>query len=291
MATTNSNVPMEIYSAKVIDALAGALAPIFAFSLDLSADAAKKGDTIRVPLIAADAAADWNASSNNYGKAAATLTDREVPLTGRKLAGFGVDDLQAANYAPQWWERKAVANVNAVAAAMIADVYALVTADNFGDTDADKIAVSLAGFSTKGVAAIRAKAIAKSMRPGISSLVLNPEFFSALLGSLDSATYGGSEAIRTGRIPRLMGFREVIEAPDMTAPGFICHPDALCVANRYLAPIDPGAYSYAAPATDEDSGLTVGIREYTNPTTGVKSITQEICYGVEIGQLALVRLI
>lgn len=292
MATTNSNVGFDIFANKIIETARVILSPIFAFSLDLSAEAKKIGDVIRVPMIGAGSAADFNASSNNYKAAAvATLQDREVAIDTRKLSKFGIDDAQAAAYSPSWWEAKAQANANAVCAALLDDVAALITAANYGDTATDKVAVSLAGFGTKGVAAIRSAAIGKSIRPRFASLVLNSEYFSALLGALDSNVYGGPEAIRSGMIPGLMGFGRVVEFPTLTIPGFVCAQDAVCIANRWLKPIDPAVYSYAAPATDEESGLTIGVREYTDPDTGMKSVSAELCYGKEIGSTQLVRII
>jgi hypothetical protein len=292
MSTTNTNVGLQIYGEKVIEALRRYLAPIFAFSLDLSPAAAKIGDVIRVPKITGDAADDFNASTNNYKATSAALVDIEVKIDKRKLAKFGIDDEQAANFLPAWWERKAIANVSSVAEAALDDILGLVTAENFGDAAADKASVSLSGFSTKGIAAIRAAAIAKKLRPGLSTLVLNPDFYSALLGSLDSASYGGSEAVRSGVIPNLMGFRQVIECPSLTEPGFVCHADAIAVANRWLKPVAPESYSDVGSATDDESGLTVGIREYGDPDTGVKSVSTELCYGREVGNSgALLRLV
>lgn len=294
MATLNTNVALEIYADKVIEGLKKALAPIRAFSLDLSNAALKVGDTVRVPKIVADAAAAYNATTNNYKATAANLYDIEVVIDQRLLAKFGIDDAQAANYLPAWWERKAEANVYAVASAALDDILGLVTAANFGDTSADKLTLSLSGFSKTGVGPIRAAAIAKSLQPRLSTLVLAPDFFSALLASLDSSIYGGTEAIRTGAIPNLLGFRQVIECASLPTGlnGFVCHPDAIAIANRYLAPVNPESYSQVTSATDEDTGLTVGIRRYGDPDTGLESISCELCYGRDVGNgSALLRLI
>jgi hypothetical protein len=287
MATTHTNVGLSIFSNKVIVALRRKLAPIFAFSLDLSAEAKQPGDKVRVPLIGADAAGDFDASTNNYKATKSDLTDREVSINVRKIAKFGIDDAQAASHSPHWWERKAEANSNAVARAALIDILGLITGANYGDADADKVAIALSAMNLKGAAAIRAAAVKKNMSPALCALVLNSDYFSALLGCLDSAVYGGSEVVRTGVIPNLLGFGRVIEAPDLTTcNGFVCPPDALAVANRYLAPVEPRSYQEVGSATDEDSGLTVGVRRYGDPDTGLLSVSTEICYGREIGNAA-----
>jgi hypothetical protein len=292
MPNTLTDTALQIYSNKMIAALKRKLAPVFAFSLDLSDEAVQKGGTVQVPLISAATADDFNVTTNNYKATDGSLTAKTVTIDKRKLAKFGVSDDQNAKFKPSWWEGKAAACVNAVGAACLADIYALITAANFGDLAADKLAVTLAGFKKAGVGAIRAAAVAKGLSPSASALCLNPDFYSALLADLDSASYGGTEAIRTGIIPNLLGFGKIIEVPDFTGPGFVCHPDAIAVANRYLAPVDPASYSEVGSVTDEDSGLTVGIRKYGDPDTGLLSVSAELAYGCDVGAAdALLRLI
>ena len=292
MSNTLTNTALQIYSTKLIMALKRRLAPIFAFSLDLSDDAAKVGGTVNVGLISAATADDFNASTNNYKATAADIANKTVAINKRKLSKFGVDDSQVASYPSSWWERKAEMSVNAVAQAALADVWALITAANYGDAETDKLALTLAGFKKAGVGAIRAAAVKKGLAPAASALLLNPDFYSALLADLDSASYGGEEAIRQGFIPNLLGFGKIIEAPDLTVPGFVCHPDAIAFANRYLAPADPASYSEVGTVTDEESGLTVGIRKYGDPDTGLYSVSAELCYGLDVGaDDALLRLV
>lgn len=292
MANTLTNTALQIYSNKLILALKRRIAPIFAFSLDLSDEAAQKGDTVQVPLVSAATAAEYNASTNNYKATADDITAKTVTINKRKLSKFGIDDSQNASYPPSWWERKAEMAVNACAGAALDDVYALITAANYGDEDADKLTLTLAGFKKAGVGAIRAAAVKKGLAPSASALLLNPDFYSALLADLDSASYGGEEAIRQGFIPNLLGFGKIMEAPDYDSPGFVCHADAIAFANRYLAPVDPSSYSEAGSVTDDDSGLTVGIRKYGDPDTGLLSVSAELCYGLDVGAAdALMRLV
>lgn len=292
MANTLTNTALQIYSTKLIMALKRKLAPIFAFSLDLSNEAKAKGDTVQVPLISAATAADFHANNNNYKAAEGDVNAKSVTINKRKLSKFGVSDQQNANYGASWWEGKAIMSVNAVGAAALADVYALITAANYGDTDPDKLAITLATFKKAGVAAIRAAAIKKGLSPSASALCLNPDFYSALLADLDSASYGGEEAVRNGVIPNLMGFSKIIEVPDFNSPGFVCHPDAIAFANRYLAPVEPGCYQEVGTVTDDESGLTVGVRKYGDPDTGLLSVSAELCYGLDVGAAdALLRLV
>jgi hypothetical protein len=160
MPTTNTNISLQIYSEKVILGLRRALAAIFAFSLDLSNEAARIGQTIRVPLITANAAGDWNASTNNYKASKDDLHDISVALDKRKIAKFGIDDEQAANYHPSWWERKAEANVNAVAAAALDDIFGAITPANCAVTSSTVFLTPSAPFFESGPMIIRPRDIA-----------------------------------------------------------------------------------------------------------------------------------
>lgn len=292
MANTLTNTALQIYSNKLIMGLKRRLALIFAFSLDLSAEAAQKGGTVQVPLISAATADDFNATSNNYKASEDDITAKTVAIVKRKLSKFGISDSQNANFPASWWERKSEMGINACASAALDDIYGLITALNYGDEDPDKLTLTLAGFKKSGVGTIRAAAVKKGLDPSASTLALNPDFYSALLADLDSASYGGEEAIRQGYIPNLLGFGKIMEAPNYSAPGFVCHPDAIAFANRYLAPVDPASYSEAGSVTDDDSGLTVGIRKYGDPDTGLLSVSAELCYGLDVGAGdALLRLI
>ncbi len=284
MSNTLTNTALQIYSNKVIDAIMRPLAPLFAFSLDLSPAPAQKGADIRVPLITADTAGDFDSATNNYSRTKADLKDKIVHVTKRKVSGFGIDNVQALGYPSQWWERKARADANSVAAAIMDDLQALITPDNFGNKDTDKIAIPLAGFKQQSIAAIRAAAVRKGLSTDVSTLVLNSDFFSALLSTLDAHTYGGPEAIRTGRIPFLYGFSQIIEWPNLNIPGFVAHPDAIAVANRYLPPVDPRAYEEVGTVTDDESGLTLGIIRFTDRPSGLMSTSVEGLYGMDVGQ-------
>lgn len=293
MATTNTNVAAEIYSKRFLAGLTTQLAPLRQFSTDFSPEAKQVGDTVRVPLISADSAAAWDDTSNNFSGTAEDLTDREVVVDDRRIAKFTITPAQMANFHPNWWEGKADLNVMEVADAVLDQVAALVTGDNYGDTAADKMTVSLAGFGRKSVAAIRAKAIKdKKLRMNRSVLALNPEFFSALLGDLDANVYGGREAMVTGVIPGLLGFRSIIEIPQLTGPGFVCHPDAIAIAARKIAFLSTKPYEKVQDVVEPETGLLMTNVIYVDGSTGHGTFSVNVLFGEEVGRSdTLMRLI
>ena len=282
----------EIYSARFLKGLARALAALKAFSTSFSDEAREVGEAVKVPLVSADTVAPWNAATNNFQRTAASLAEVKVELVHRIIAGFGITPEQMATFHPNWWEGKADANVVTVADTILAAVAALVTGANYGDTDADKIALALAGFGKKGVASLRAKVVARKMRVAQSALCLNPDYYSALLGDLDANLYGGREAVVGGAIPGLLGFRVVMEVPQLEIPGFVCHPDAIAVATRSVAVADPGPYKLVREITEPETELTMTNVVYVHGPDGSLSDSVTATYGAAVGNSgALLRIV
>lgn len=292
MPNTNTDTALEVYSNKFIEGLTNALPALRAFSLDLSDEMLEPGETVRVPLVTADAAAAWDDTTNNYGRTSASLADKKVEVTSRIIAGFGITQAQLANFRPAWWEQKGALNARSVADAVLDEVFGVVTAANFGDTAAKKLQVALAAFGRKAIAELRPKVVKGKLQPAKSVLVLNPDFYAALLADLDASVYGGREAITGGVIPGLLGFRAIIEAPQITEPGFVCHPDAIAVGSRRVQVADTTPYKEFGPVTEPDTGLTLNRVIYTDGTIGKTSFSVECLFGVDAGNPdALIRLV
>ncbi len=289
---TNIDTAVEIYSNKFISGLTRALAPLRAFSLDLSDDIVQEGGSVNVPLVTADAVADWNDTDNNYSRTAASVKAQSVAINKRKICGFPVSQTQMANFRPNYWEGKAELNQKEMADAVLTDVTGLVTAANFGDTAAKKINVVLAEFKRAAIATLRGQIVKAKLVPAKCVLALNPDFFSALLGDLDAQVYGGREAMLNGAIPGLLGFRSVIELPQYAAPGFVCHPDAIAVGSRKVPVADTTPYKEFGSMVEPETGLTMNRVVYTEGATGKTNFSTECWYGFDVGNAdALIRLV
>ena len=283
MTPTNIDTAAKVYAKKFIAGLTRQLAALRAFSIDFSEEAKQFGEAVLVALISADAAADWNDTSNNFNQTAATLGDRNVPLNKRKIAGFAITPAQMANFNPAWWEGKAELNAASVADAVLSDVCALVTPANYGDAAANKLQISLDGFGPKAVATIRAKAIAKNLRINRSVLCLAPAYFSQLLGSLDANVYGGREAIEKGVIPGLLGFNAIAEIPQLEIPGFVSHPGAIAVAGRAIPFFGTKQYEKVQTFVEPETGMPMTNVVYVDGPTGKGSTTVNAMYGCAKG--------
>lgn len=283
MIPTNIDTAAKVYSKRFIAGLIRELAILRAFSIDFSEEAKQFGEAILVALLSADAAADWNDTTNNFSRTTATLGDRNVPLNKRKIAGFAITPAQMANFSPAWWEGKADLDVESVADAILSDVCALVTPQNFGDAAADKLQVSLDGFGPKAVATIRAKAIAKKLRVKRAVLCLNPDYFSQLLGELDANVYGGRDAIEKGVIPGLLGFNAIAEIPQLEIPGFVAHPGAIAVAGRTIPFFGTKPYEKVQTFVEPSTGIPMTNVVYVDGPTGKGSVSVNALYGCAKG--------
>ena len=138
----------------------------------------------------------------------------------------------------------------------------------------------------------RGKEVLWPLRPadeaGRAVLMLDPANFATLLSLLDYYTYGDREAIKDGVIPGLYGFKAVIEnnALPVGAKGALIAEDALVIAGRRIEVQSPRVYQEVGYTTDEDSGLTLGIRRGADWATGMNSATVEALFGAAFVQPA-----
>lgn len=292
MSNVSTVTGLELYSDRFIAGLTRALAALRGFSLDFSDELKAPGASLDVALVSADTVADFDRTTNNFGRTAVTAQKITLTKSTPVIAGFAVTADQLTKLKPSYWLGKADLNVQAVGDNILAKVAALVTPDNYGDTAADKIAVTEAGFGRKAVAKIRAAAIDKTLKVNRSVLALSPAYFSALLGDLDANVYGGAEAMQSGVIPRLLGFSMVVEIPQLAIPGFVAHPDAIAVGSAVFRPASGKPYDSIQEIVEPETGLTMTLVEYPDGATGDLSYTVNCLAAAGVGnEDALLRLV
>jgi hypothetical protein len=130
------------------------------------------------------------------------------------------------------------------------------------------------------------------------SLVVNTEFDAALLKdtSVKAAyAFGGSEAIREGRVPRILGFdyhnAPVLPANGENLVGFVALESAILTA---FSPIPPPPNTRELMAdyrtvTDEESGLTLEFRAFGDPQMDLDYYIIEVNYGYAKGDAAQLK--
>ena len=291
---TSTDVAAKVYSKKLIEGAQQQLVRITDFSLSLTEDAREKGESVVVQLATAEAAGDWNDTTNNFkATAAKEIGEVSVKLDQRKIAKTKITPSQMMNFQPWWWQRQGTLNARSVALAITGQAAAVITPANFGDAKEDKIQVALDGFNSKAISKIRDRAITdKSLQPADSVLVLNPSFFSELLGNLDANVYGGREAITKGIIPGLLGFANIVEWPGLKIPGFVASRAALAFAGRKIAFISTKPYEMVKDEVVPELGCVLTTVLHIDSDTGNGTISVNGLFGVGPGANdQLIRLI
>lgn len=268
------------------DALVGVSADINIltdFAVDFSADFAEFGSTVRVPVVTATAD-EQNDSANDYEADSGNVTYVNVTLNRHPKSTFAAPAaavLDAPN-APYWAKVK-TACVDAVGGRISSSFGALFTKE--ACTGA---AVTLATVTAATVSALRARCLG---RVGNTVLALGPVEYAALLGCLDSGTYGGGEAIRTGKIPGLYGFKAVACLRDLPAGiiGALIPSDAVAVAGRGTIP-DARPYLEAETIIDEN-GFPLSVTRHFSPGKRKEFLNVDLNWGGAIIQGSKIALI
>ena len=282
MSTVSSTLNDSIISEKAIEAFVAELAMLRAFSTDFSAETAAKGSAVQVSIPANITAGTTENAYETEDTAAINVAT--VPLTSYAKATVGITDKQFANSSSARLERFATQQAKAVARKIIVDAWALVINATFSQ----KVTKALASLTTVDVRALRVL-LDKADVP-ITDRALTPhaaayhKLTADTTFTIATATaYGGTEVIRDGMIPRLLGFdvfmSNIVPGNSENLIGFAVHPSALAIAIRTLQPQAPGEYLESRVVTDAASGIGLGYRRHYSPAKGTHYCTFEAIYG------------
>lgn len=291
--TIASGLNNSIVAESALEAFTAALAPLNAFSTSFNADAAQKGSTIDVPFVAtATEAVDF---SSSYAMKDSTLNTKQISLDKHKYCSWFVTDTESANSSAVALSRFGAQKGFQLAKAVFTDVLSLVTKDNFG---APVLTHAASGFNGDDVADVRGAAIDSDIPVETASLVLDNSYYTSLLkdANLRGANiYGASDVIQGGSIPRLFGLGGIYESNvlpnnSINLVGFLTSPNAIVAAMRYLAPVGGGDY-ITANSVSNDSGMSLGYREWYDNDAGQLRAVIEASYGYALGDTDGCKLI
>lgn len=254
------------------------------FACDFSGDVADYGSTVAVPVIKATAS-EFDTTANNFETDSGTLKFHNVALDHHPKATIAVPSSSVfeAPGAP-WWGKMKEATAQAVSESISTGVAALFTTSA---CTGEKIELSTVTMAS--IAALRTKCAG---RVGKTVLALAPVQFATLLGCLDSAVYGGTEAVRAGHIPGLFGFKSVIQLRDLGFAGALIPQDALAIAARGTLKGDEPLVE-AETITDEN-GLPLSVARHFAGSTRQMFVNADLVWGAQIvmgDKVSLVSLI
>ena len=277
MSTLNRT--MTAYSQMVLDQFVATLTPLNAFSRDFSSVAVQKGSTVAVPRYDAITSTTFNSTYTGTGGTVNTVT---VTVNKHRINTVDLTDVQQLD-TDVVWTKFARQQGKSLGKLVLQDIWSVVTSTNFGAVRV----TTIAGFG-KSKAAVLRKALADNgVDPSECSLVVDTELYDYLLADSNisyAMYYGGAEAIREGKIPRLLGMNvyesNCIPANGITLKGFACHPDSIAIAMRGFNSVVPdGAYEYFDTVTDPESGITITIRVLYDASTGKRHASVESLFG------------
>lgn len=297
--STLTNVNDKIIAERALQGFAAVLFPISAFATSYSGDAAKKGDPIVVPLVNAITSTTFSYSANSsfpYEGTGGTITGLTINLTGHKINTVDLTDLQKVNSSAANLDAWAFQQGKSLGRMVLEDILSLVLTTNFGNAIVTTLNTN---WSKTQLLALRKALVESDADTTRMAALVNSVLYTQLLSDANisqALQYGGSEAIRDGKIPRVYGAdifeSTIVPANGITLYGFLSVPDALLVANRYLDPGEGGrqAYITAMPVTHAETGLTIGYRRHYAPGRGTEFVSFECLYGRSTGITAGLKI-
>lgn len=279
MATVNFND--GIYAQEALQAFVASLTPLNAFSRDFSSLAAQKGNAIYVPRVDGVTSTTFNQSYTGTGGTINTIT---VNLDKHRINTVDLTDVQQLNSSAAVITNMARQQGKSLAKMVLQDIWSQLTIPNFG---AAIVTTAASNWSRTQVRAMRKALIESDVDMSMASLVADVDIYDALLGDSNitqAFQYGGSEAIREGRIPRLFGMNvyetNVLPSLTTTIGAFIVHPDSMAVAMRQFSSVVPtSAYEAFETVTDPESGITMQYRRLYDPNVGKMYASFECLFG------------
>lgn len=273
-----TDLQMKVTSDFALQALYAKLAPIKDFAHNFRDLEDRKGAAVVVPVFDLSAATEFNESTNDYCTNAGGVDAATVTLSSHLKQGITYTDRDAVETEVQWFRDGGKAVGDSVARGIYNTVMGLINTTNVTLT-ADAALSSKANF-----AALGSIADANNLDISQTVLMLNPTTYDTLLGTLDAYVYGGPEAIRSGYIPELYGFKAVVRAVGLNSAfkAVLADVNSIGMASRYLEPVGKDVLTAAWKGTDENSGLTIGFRAFSQPCKGRNYLIGEVLFGAKI---------
>ncbi len=281
MPNTLTNLTNTIISRTALEAFVAALTPVRAFCTNISADAAERGDKIKVMNTAAAAAAA--AFAGTYAMQDSTAEGLDVALDQHYYVAWYLTDKQIAEQPQLRIEQFGRQKGFQLAKKVLQDVLSLVTLANYG---AAAFTGDAAGFDADDVADLETTCDEADWPESGRSLILKPTYHGAVVK--DNAVQGTlgvdqSPVLSDSRVRRLHNFdlykSSLIPANGENLVGLAVHPDAVLFASRYLAPQEGADYADARALTDPETGITIGFRKWYDKDSGQMRNVLEALWG------------
>jgi hypothetical protein len=285
MAHTNTlgGYQLTQIAQETIEPLMVAMAKFNAFTTNFSDEVAREGAAVstRLPTMPTFGSLATGYSANVQN---ATTTVKTCTLGAVTGAVLGFTDAEWTTSSINLHDIFIRPLVNGVANDAMDDLLALV----LNATYSGKETVTADNFDSDTVSEVAYQLTNDNVPYQDRTLMLTPDYVNSLRkdNALLANTYGGTESIRGGTVPRLMGFN-VIEYNDIPSnsenlKGFGCGKTALLIAAR--PPAVPANFpGEIANVTDPESGFTLQLRSWYSADDGKYYLSGASMWGVAAG--------
>lgn len=286
MATSLTDLVLDIASKESILAARAHLAPLGRFAHSFALAENEKGNVVKIPVFSRAAAGDFSASNNYTSATSAGVSGKNITLDKHKWCSQRLlpDDAMETDCGRDWASQTTISTVESVAKALAQD--ALIAIVNGGTASAGLFGDG-ASYISK-VATARTKAIAADIAPSRATLLVSSDFYSQLLAELPADVYGSRDALLDGYIDRILGFGRIAEIPDSTFVGAVVADDAFGVATRLPLVQNPELFEVSDIAVPELGPWSFRVRATGANSTDAKFLGAEIVYGVAVLQPAAI---
>lgn len=302
-ANSFTTLTNTIIASLALEAFTKRLTPLMAFATNFSNEAVQRGDKVKVCFVsAASAATDF---SGSYAVQGSTAEGKDITIDKRKYVSWGLTTEELATQPQLNLERFAKQKGNALAKAVLVDIWSLITAANFGSSaysqgsGGDVVTVTAANFDSTEVSQLLECCDVDDWPEEDRALVLSPAYYAALFNDADViGTLGlnGGSALGDGVIRGMLGFdiykSNVIPANAENLTGFAANPNGILIAMRSLIPeANVANRPMVQPLTDPESGITIVMREWFSPEDDTTKRVLECNYGYLKGNADAVKRI
>lgn len=280
----------KIYAQQILQAFTRRMKPFSGFARDFSNEARQVGDAIVVPRVDSVTVTTYSANNNSgfpYEGTGGVLNAITVNLNNHHIATVDISDLEALIHSPAKRENFQNLLVSQLTSRCFDIVLGMVTPGTFGTA---VTSVSSAVYARSHIRAVR-KALVKANAPMDNAVLwVNPDIYDNFLGDsaiTNAQDYGSAEAIRDGRVSRMIGFDvfEIVGLPtnSVSLAGFGACADAFAVAMRPVMSQEPQQYLAHEIVTDPGTGMTLTYKRHFNPGKGKQFINVECLFGFAAG--------
>lgn len=255
------------------------------FTTNFGGEIAVKGETVTTRLANSVTATDIGA--NGYSKSNVTSVAKPVTLDKHKGFVMGFTDGEVAKGGYEVLRKTFIRPAaHAVSKAVLDDIFALVTAQNFTSTGYDS---TIASFDADAVAGLSQTLTDANVPQANRLLIVKPSLYTSLArdNAIQAAYASGTNAPLTENIlPRVHGFEvnqySALPETITNLRGIAVSPEAFLIATR-LPATPTNWYGNVATAVDDKSGLAVQVREWYDGDAGEQKLSMSILYGVAVG--------